>query len=112
MRIRKSSRSRQAGHYEVDPAQYDKSRRRFLKNAGMAAASLPFLGGLVDVLTERGAAAQGFRDESSALFASHPAYKLNFVNAAYTNVFFTPMIYGLQDAAAICGIPTLSLIHI
>jgi simple sugar transport system substrate-binding protein len=103
---RNRSRSRRADAYEVDPKQYETSRRRFLRNAGIAAASVPFLGGLVDVLTERGAAAQSFRDESSALFASHPAYKLNFVNAAYTNVFFTPMIYGLQDAAALVGIPT------
>jgi simple sugar transport system substrate-binding protein len=94
--------------HEVNPVQYDVSRRRFLRNAGIAAASVPFLGGLVDVLTERGAAAQEFRDSNHPFFASHPAYKFTFVNHVTTNTFFTPTIYGLQDAAAILGIPVPS----
>jgi len=90
---------------EVDPKQYEVSRRRFLRNAGAAAASVPFLGGLVEVLSERGAAAQTHLDENHPFFASHPAYKFTFVNHVTTNTFFTPTIYGLQDAAAILGIP-------
>ena len=92
--------------HEVDPKQYEVSRRRFLRNAGIAAASVPFLGGMVDVLSERGAGAQTFRDESHPLFASHPAYKFTFVNHVTTNTFFTATQYGLQDAATILGIPT------
>ncbi|HTV13002.1 MAG TPA: substrate-binding domain-containing protein [Acidimicrobiales bacterium] len=91
---------------EVDPKKYEQSRRRFLRNAGAAAASVPFLGGLVDVLTERGASAQTFADESHPLFASHPKYKFTFVNHVTTNTFFTATIYGIQDAATILGIPT------
>jgi simple sugar transport system substrate-binding protein len=91
--------------HEVDPKQYDASRRRFLRNAGVAAASVPFVGGLMDVLTERGAAAQSVRDESHPLFASHPNYKFTFVNHVTTNTFFTATQYGLQDAATILGIP-------
>ncbi len=90
--------------HEVSPVQYDVSRRRFLRNAGIAAASVPFLGGLVDVLTERGAAAQEYSDSNHPFFASHPAYKFTFVNHVTTNTFFTPTIYGMQDAAHILGI--------
>ncbi len=91
--------------YEVNPKQYEMSRRRFLRNAGITAASVPFLGGLIDVLSERGAGAQTFRDESHPLFASHPAYKFTFVNHVTTNAFFTPTQYGMADAAHILGIP-------
>ncbi len=89
--------------FEVDPKQYEVSRRRFLK-VGAAAASLPLFGGMMEVLTERGAAAQSFREDSE-FFASHPAYKFTFVNHVTTNTFFTATQYGLQDAANILGIP-------
>ncbi len=92
--------------FEVDPKKYDASRRRFLRNAGLAAATVPFMGALTEVLTERGASAQDFRDSNIPMFASHPAYKFTFVNHVTTNTFFTPTIYGLQDAATILGIPT------
>lgn len=92
--------------FEVDPKQYEVSRRRFLRNAGMAAATVPFMGALTEVLTERGASAQAFRNSNIPFFASHPAYKFTFVNHVTTNTFFTPTIYGLQDAATILGIPT------
>jgi simple sugar transport system substrate-binding protein len=91
--------------YEVDPRQFEVSRRRFLK-AGAAVASLPLFGGMIDVLTERGAAAASYKSESDPLFAKHPAYKFTFVNHVTTNPFFTATQYGLQDAAAILGIPT------
>jgi simple sugar transport system substrate-binding protein len=92
--------------FEVSPKQYEVSRRRFLRNAGMAAAAMPMLGGLADVLTERGASAQTVRDESHPLFASHKAYKFTFINHVTTNTFFTATQYGIADAAAILGIPT------
>jgi len=91
--------------YEVDPRQFEVSRRRFLK-AGAAVASLPLFGGMIDVLTERGAAAASYKNQSDPLFAKHPAYKFTFVNHVTTNTFFTATQYGLRDAAAILGIPT------
>jgi simple sugar transport system substrate-binding protein len=72
----------------------------------MAAAAMPMLGGLADVLTERGASAQTLRDSSHPFFASHKAYKFTFVNHVTTNTFFTSTQYGIADAAAILGIPT------
>jgi simple sugar transport system substrate-binding protein len=91
---------------EVNPLKYEASRRRFLRNAGLAAASVPFLGAFVDVLTERGASAQSFTDSAMPLFASHPKYKFTFVNHVTTNTFFTPTRYGMADAATLLGIPT------
>jgi simple sugar transport system substrate-binding protein len=91
--------------YQVDPKKYDASRRRFLRNAGVAAASVPFLGTMVDVLTERGASAQNLKASDIPFFAAHPAYKFTFVNHVTTNTFFTPTIYGMTDAANILGIP-------
>src|SRR5471032_2077048 len=76
--------------HEVDPKQYEVSRRRFLRNAGMAAAMVPLLGGMTDVLTERGAAAQTLHDDAYPLLAKHPSYKFTFVNHVTTNTFFTP----------------------
>jgi simple sugar transport system substrate-binding protein len=92
--------------HEVDPKQYEVSRRRLLRYAGVTAASVPFLGGMMDVLSERGAAAATFHDESHPLFAKHASYKFTFVNHVTTNTFFTPTKYGIADAAAILGIPT------
>ena len=92
--------------HEVDPNKYEVSRRRFLRNAGMAAATVPFLGGLTEVLTERGAAAQSFHDESDPVFASHPTYQFTFVNHVTTDSFFVPCRYGIADACNLLGIPT------
>jgi simple sugar transport system substrate-binding protein len=90
--------------YEVDPREYEVSRRRFLQ-AGAAAASIPFFGGMMEVLTERGAAAATYSNESDPAFASHPAYKFTFVCHVTTNPFFTATQYGLADAANLLGIP-------
>ncbi|HTX00844.1 MAG TPA: substrate-binding domain-containing protein, partial [Acidimicrobiales bacterium] len=92
--------------FEVDPRRYEVSRRRFLRNFTATAAAVPFLGGLAEVLTERGASAQVHRDSSHPFFGSHPAYKFTFVNHVTTNTFFTPTRNGIADAAAILGIPT------
>ena len=91
--------------FEVDPRKYEISRRRFLRNLTATAAAVPFMGGLAEVLSERGAAAQTFRDESHPMFASHPKYYFTFVNHVTTNTFFTATIYGLTDAGAHPGHP-------
>jgi simple sugar transport system substrate-binding protein len=70
------------------------------------AVSVPLVGGMMEVLTERGAAAATFHDESHPLLAKHPSYKFTFVNHVTTNSFFTPTQYGMADAANLLGIPT------
>jgi simple sugar transport system substrate-binding protein len=79
------------------------SRRRFLRNAG-AAASIPLLGGIADILATQGAGAQTYkRNDDHPFFASHPAYHFVMDNHVTTNPFFTATIYGCQDFCALTG---------
>src|SRR5215472_10700056 len=92
------------GHNDISDAQREVSRRRFLRQAGMAVAAVPALGGLAAILSEQGASAATYKANSdSAFFASHPKYKFVMVNHVTTNPFFTATIYGIQDACAITG---------
>ena len=77
------------------------SRRRFLRNAGVAVAAY---GGLAGILGEQGAGAATYkRNSDHAVFASHPKYHFVMVNHVTTNSFFTATIYGCQDACALMG---------
>ena len=92
------------GHDEITEKQRDFSRRRFLRNAGAAAAAVPIYAGLADILTEQGASAATYkRNAHIASFASHPKYHFVMVNHVTTNSFFTATIYGCQDACALTG---------
>lgn len=102
---------------EVNPKQWEMSRRRLLRNLGVAAAATPFVGALSEMLTdmpaeasprERFAAGQRMARNKpfDNPFGHHPRYRFTFVNHVTTNTFFTPTIYGLQDAARVLGIPT------
>jgi simple sugar transport system substrate-binding protein len=89
------------GHDGVGEARRELSRRRFLRNAGVAAAAY---GGLGAILTEQGASAATYkRNNDHAVFASHPKYRFVMVNHVTTNSFFTATIYGIQDACALTG---------
>ena len=92
------------GHDEVGKEQRELSRRRFLRNAGVAAAAVPLYGGLAEILSTQGASAATYkRNDDNAFFASHPKYKFVMVNHVTTNSFFTATIYGCQDACALTG---------
>jgi simple sugar transport system substrate-binding protein len=91
------------GHDEISREQREFSRRRFLRNAGVAAAAVPMIGGLAQVLSEEGADAATLRRSGLAAFAPHPKYHFVMVNHVTTNSFFTATIYGIQDACAITG---------
>ncbi len=92
------------GHDEISNEQREFSRRRFLRNAGVAAAAVPLYGGLAEILTEQGASAATYRRNSdNAIFAKHPKYHFVMVNHVTTNSFFTATIYGCQDACALTG---------
>src|ERR1700690_1808393 len=92
------------GHDEVSKEQREFSRRRFLRHAGVVAASVPVYGGLAEILSEQGASAATYkRNSDNALFASHPKYHFVMVNHVTTNSFFTATIYGIQDACALAG---------
>src|SRR3954451_17733762 len=89
---------------EVSKEQRELSRRRFLRNAGVAAAAVPMYAGLADILAEQGAGAATYKRNSDlAVFASHPKYRFVMVNHVTTNSFFTATIYGCRDACALTG---------
>lgn len=89
------------GHDEVSQERREFSRKRFLRNVGVAAAGY---GGLAAILAEQGAGAATYkRNDDQAFFASHPKYHFVMVNHVTTNSFFTATIYGIQDACALTG---------
>jgi len=91
---------------DMDPRRVEVSRRRFLRNAGVAAAAVPFLGTFAEVLSEPGASATTIRpDDTHPLFAPHPRYKFVMVNHVTTNDFFTATRYGIADACNLLKIP-------
>jgi simple sugar transport system substrate-binding protein len=78
------------------------SRRKLLTGTGLVSASAAASALL---------AACGSANNSSAAkntagdFPSTPPWKFTFVNHVTTNPFFVPTQYGLQDAAALLGLP-------
>ena len=84
-------------------AKRELSRRRFLRNAG-AAASVPLLAGVADILSESGSRRETYkRNNDHPFFASHPKYHFVMDNHVTTNSFFTATIYGCQDSCALTG---------
>ena len=99
---------------DVSPERWEVSRRRMLKNLGVAAATVPFAGALTEMLTdmpanasprERFAAGQRMARNSvfESPFASHRAYRFTLDNHVTTNPFFVPTRYGAADACALLG---------
>ena len=99
---------------DVSPERWEVSRRRMLRNLGVAAATVPFAGALTEMLTdmpanasprERFAAGQRMARNSvfEGPFASHPAYKFTLVCHVTTNPFFVPTRYGATDACSLLG---------
>jgi simple sugar transport system substrate-binding protein len=82
---------------EVDPQRYALSRRRFLPNAGIGAASFPFLGSLADT-----ADAESFTPTKNP-WPSYPAYKFAFVCQVTADVFFNAVRAGANDICALLG---------
>jgi simple sugar transport system substrate-binding protein len=98
----------------VSPERWEISRRRMLRNLGVAAAAVPFAGALTEMLTdmpanasprERFAAGQRMARNSvfESPFAAHPAYKFTLVCHVTTNPFFVPTRYGATDASSLFG---------
>jgi len=92
------------GHdHGISKEQQEFSRRRFLRNAGMAAVAVPMIGEIAQALSDEGASAATLRNSGLAAFGAHPKYHFVIVNHVTTNSFFTPTIYGIQDACALTG---------
>jgi simple sugar transport system substrate-binding protein len=82
------------------------NRRDLLRRAaiGGAVASIPLIAAACDP-DEGGENGQAAAAATAGNFPRTPDYNFVFVNHVTTNPFFVPTIYGLQDAAALLGIP-------
>jgi simple sugar transport system substrate-binding protein len=93
---------------EIDPKVREVSRRRFLRNAGITAAAIPFLGTFAEVLSEPGAAAQkllpfGSPSGTKNPWPSYPAYRLALVCHVTADPFFVACREGADDMCALLG---------
>ena len=90
-------------------AQSRMNRRDLLRRAalGGALASMPLLAAACDPGESPTSGSSNGGTEAGAVgnFPETPEYEFVFVNHVTTNSFFRPTIYGLQDAAALLGIP-------
>ncbi len=82
---------------EINPVKYAHSRRRFLRNAGIAAAGLPFLGSLADPVE----AASSIATKNP--WPAYPAYKFAFVCHVTADVFFNAVRAGATDMCDLLG---------
>jgi simple sugar transport system substrate-binding protein len=86
------------------------SRRRLLEGAGLFSATAA-ASALIAACTSSSTSSAASKSTSSAAkslagnFPSTPAWQIWFVNHATTNAFFTPTQYGMNDAAALLGLP-------
>jgi simple sugar transport system substrate-binding protein len=86
---------------QMTPAQrtsFEVSRRKAL---GMAAKL--GLGGAAAAALGAGMASSSVREAMAASGLPQKPYKITFVNHVTTNEFFTPTIYGIEDACAFLG---------
>jgi simple sugar transport system substrate-binding protein len=86
------------------------TRRRLLTGTGLVSASAA-ASALLTACSSASTASTKAGGGASAKavagnFPSTPKWKFTFVNHVTTNPFFVPTQYGLQDAAALLGIPT------
>jgi len=82
---------------KVDPQKHALSRRRFLRNAGIGAVSLPFLGSLAE--TAEAASSTPTKNP----WPSYPPYKFAFVCHVTADVFFNAVRAGANDMCALLG---------
>jgi simple sugar transport system substrate-binding protein len=81
------------------------NRRDMLRRAGFASAlaAMPLLAAACNEEGDEGG--NGTAAGAAGNFPDTPDYNFAFINHVTTNPFFVPTIYGLQDAAALLGIP-------
>jgi simple sugar transport system substrate-binding protein len=88
---------------KAEKAGFKPTRRQLFRNVAIAGAAATIPGFLAACSSN---AASGGGGQGN--FPSHPGWKFAFINHVTTNPFFQPTVYGLQDAAALFGIPTPS----
>jgi simple sugar transport system substrate-binding protein len=78
------------------------TRRKLLGGAGLVSATAA-ASALLAACSSSSSAAAG---SSIGSFPKTPAWKFYFINHVTTNAFFTPTQYGMNDAAALLGLPS------
>src|SRR5215813_7356061 len=83
------------------------TRRKLLTGTGLvsATAAASALLAACSSTSSSGSTASSPASSAAGNFPSTPPWKFTFVNHVTTNPFFVPTQYGLQDAAALLGIP-------
>ena len=83
------------------------TRRRLLQGTGLVSATAA-ASALLAACSSSGTASPSTSASAAGTagnFPKTPPWKFTFVNHVTTNPFFVPTQYGLQDAAALLGIP-------
>lgn len=87
---------------EVDPKVREVSRRRFLRNAGITAAAVPFLGTFGEILGQSSAGAASPAGTHNP-WPKYPAYKFAMVCHVTADPFFVNCRAGANDMSALLG---------
>src|SRR5207342_1931995 len=80
------------------------TRRKLLKGTGLVSATAA-ASALLAACSSSSSSGSTSTKNTAGDFPSTPAWKFTFVNHVTTNPFFVPTQYGLQDAAALLGLP-------
>ena len=88
---------------EIDPTARELSRRRFLRNAGITAAAVPFLGTFGEVLTQSAAGATSPLGTKNP-WPHYPTYRFAMVCHVTADPFFVATRNGANDMAALLGV--------
>ncbi|MGD0944349.1 MAG: substrate-binding domain-containing protein [Acidimicrobiales bacterium] len=90
-------------HPEVNPKVREVSRRRFLRNAGLTAAAVPFMGTLGEILGQSSASASSSLGTHNP-WPHYPAYKFAMVCHVTADPFFVSCREGANDMCALLGV--------
>ena len=81
------------------------TRRKLLTGTGLVSATAAASALLAACSSTGSSGSTSTASSAAGNFPSTPPWKFTFVNHVTTNPFFVPTQYGLQDAAALLGIP-------
>jgi simple sugar transport system substrate-binding protein len=88
---------------EVDPTAREVSRRRFLRNAGITVAAVPFFGTFGEILAQSGAGATSPLGTKNP-WPHYPSYRFAMVCHVTADPFFVATRNGANDMAALLGV--------
>jgi len=81
------------------------TRRKLLTGTGLVSATAAASALLAACSSTSSSGSTSTAKQAAGNFPTTPPWKFTFVNHVTTNPFFVPTQYGLQDAAALLGIP-------